>query len=192
MDTEFLSNLHHTIESSSQNRLQSRVTVRRDEVIGDHDLQEFVSTKLTWEVIDNMAHQIFIESFAGNNFNDLRDQPDSECDKRRENQLLFNRDGLMYVLLAQASNNGAIGLMRDLLWVWVLMFQACGKHKYATHLSKFLRDLWATYPARLSHTIEMHWLCNPTGTPEWFRGVDWWVELNNLYTKVGQCECHTK
>ncbi len=98
----------------------------------------------------------------------------------------------MYILLAQALNNGAIGLMRDLLWVWVLMFHTCGKHKYATHLSKFLQDLQDTYPARLSHTIEMHWLCNPTGTPEGFRGVDWWVELNNLYTKVGQCECHTK
>ncbi len=118
--------------------IKAHITVCWEQVIGEPDLQEFVSTKLTWEVIDNMVHQIFIESFAGNNFNDLQDQPDSECDKRQENQLLFNQDGLMYILLAQASNNGAIGLMRDLLWVWVLMFHMCGKHKYATHLSKFL------------------------------------------------------
>src|SRR5260370_40249977 len=98
---------------------------------------------------------------------------------------------MMYVLLAKALNNGAIGLMRDLLWVWVLMFHACGKHKYVTHVSKFLQDLQDTYPARLSHTIEMHWLCNPTGTPDGFRGMDWWVELNKLYTKVSQHECHT-
>ncbi len=118
--------------------IKVHITVCWEQVIGDPDLQEFVSTKPTWEVIDNMAHQIFIESFAGNNFNDLQDQPDSKCDKRQENQLLFNQDGLMYILLAQASNNGAIGLMRDLLWVWVPMFHMCGKHKYATHLSKFL------------------------------------------------------
>ena len=88
------------------------------------------------------------------------------------------------MLLAQALNARAVGLMKDLLWIWVLMFHACGKHKYAVHISKFLQDLHDTYPTRLSHMIEMHWLCNPTGTPGGFRGIDWWVELNNLYTKV--------
>lgn len=29
-----------------------------------------------------------------------------------------------------------------------------------------------------------NWLINPTGKPLGFRGVDWLVELNNLYTKV--------
>src|SRR5260221_3308353 len=75
------------------------------------------------------------------NFQALQDQPDSNCDCKRENQLLFNQDSLLYALLALASNQGAIGLMQDLLWHWVPMFQACGKHKYATHLSKFLQDL---------------------------------------------------
>lgn len=40
----------------------------------------------------------------------------------------------------------------------------------------------------LKHTyrriIRMNWLCNPTGKPGAFRGVDWLVERNNLYTKV--------
>src|SRR5260370_37111359 len=98
--------------------------------------------------------------------------------------MLFNQDGLMYVLLAQASNSGAVGLMKDLLWISVPMFCACGKDKYAAHLSKCLWDLHDTYPARLSHAIEMHWLCNPMGTPNGFRGAGWWLELNNLYTKV--------
>lgn len=30
----------------------------------------------------------------------------------------------------------------------------------------------------------MNWLINPSGRPHAFRGVDWLVELNNLYTKV--------
>ncbi len=74
--------------------------------------------------------------------------------------------------------------MRDLLWIWVPMFHATGKHKYAAHVSKFLWDLCDMYPKQLSHTIKMHWLCNPRGTPDGFRGMDWWVEQNNLYTKV--------
>src|SRR5260370_39977463 len=32
----------------------------------------------------------------------------------------------------------AVGLMKDLLWIWVPMFRTCGKHKYAVHISKFL------------------------------------------------------
>jgi len=101
-----------------------------------------------------------------------------------KNQVLFNWDAALYTLLALALNTGAVGLMEDLLWVWVPMFLACGKHKYTMHLSKFLWDLCDTYPERLSHIIQMHWLCNPKGTPDGFRGVDWLVELNNLYTKV--------
>src|SRR5260370_41254954 len=105
---------------------------------------------------------------------------------KHENQVLFNWDAALYTLLALASNTGAVGLMEDLLWVWVPMCLACGKHKYVTHLSNFLQDLCDTYPERLSHAIQMHmhWLCNSKGTPDGFRGVDWLVELNNLYTKV--------
>src|SRR5258705_8369584 len=40
------------------------------------------------------------------------------------------------------------------------------------------------YPLPLTQTIEMNWLCNPTGKSDGFCGVDWLVELNNLYTKV--------
>jgi hypothetical protein len=35
-----------------------------------------------------------------------------------------------------------------------------------------------------SKVIQNNWLVNPTGKPDGFRGADWLVELNNLYTKV--------
>ena len=97
---------------------------------------------------------------------------------------MFNQDSLTYTLLAIATNNGAIGLMQDLLWHWVPMFWVCGKHKYSMHLSKFLQDLQSNYPPQLANAIEMNWLCNPTGKSDGFQGVDWLVELNNLYMKV--------
>src|SRR5258708_12662234 len=98
--------------------------------------------------------------------------------------MLFNRDSMLYALLAHASNMGAVGLMKDLLWFWVPMFFACRKHKYGTHLSKFLRDLHDTYPDQLSLLIEMHSLCNPKGTPDPFTAVDSWLQLNNLSIKA--------
>ena len=70
--------------------VKAHVTVCWEQVIGNPDLQEFAKTKPTWDAINDMAHQIFNECIAGNNFSNLRDQPDSEHDKRWENQLLFN------------------------------------------------------------------------------------------------------
>ncbi|KAI0257815.1 hypothetical protein BC834DRAFT_809974, partial [Gloeopeniophorella convolvens] len=35
-----------------------------------------------------------------------------------------------------------------------------------------------------SRAIRLNWLCNPTGRPDGFRGLDWVQELYNMYTKV--------
>ncbi len=132
----------------------------------ESDLSDFAKTKPEWVEIEAKAREILEKYVAGTDFQKLQHQLNSKCDKKRENQLLFNQDSLMYALLALATNNGAIGLMQDLLWHWVPMFLACGKHKYAMH------------------AIKMNWLCNPAGKSDGFQGVDWLVELNNLYTKV--------
>src|SRR5260370_38888352 len=88
---------------------------------------------------------------------------DHPRDLLEESQLLFWRDGLWYSMLAHAMNTGAIGTMEDLLWLWVLMFSGCGKHKYAAHLAKFLHNLHSIYPTCLTHVIRCHWVCNPSG-----------------------------
>ena len=69
-------------------------------------------------------------------------------DMKCENQLLFNQVAMLYTLLAIAPNTGATGPLKDLLWIWVPIFLACGKHKYSTHLSKFLQDLCNTIMVR--------------------------------------------
>ena len=154
--------------------------------MGELDLCNFGQREPSWEEIEGLAQTILDKYVARDDFTILQEMPHSECDMKRENQMLFNQDGLMYTLLALASNMGTVGLMKDLLWLWIPVFLACRKHKYTTHLSKFLCDLHDTYPERLSRVIQLHWLCNPKGTPDGFRGIDWWVELNNLYTKVCQ------
>lgn len=49
---------------------------------------------------------------------------------------------------------------------------------------KFYTDLNHVYPPRLWEAVLQNWLCNPKGTPDGFRALDWLQELNNLYTKA--------
>ena len=67
---------------------------------------------------------------------------------------------------------------------WIPIFKATGKHKYANNLLEFLTALHFVYPEGLKEVVRNNWLCNPSGKPMGFRGVDWLLERNNLHTKV--------
>ncbi len=175
---------YHVLNDGIQHLIWSHLTICWELVTGFQNLWDFGETDLSWDDIKLLAQRIFNEYIAKQTFQDLCRRPMTECDHRGKNQMLFNQDTIFYTLLVQTSNTGAVGLMKDLLWNWVPMFLACGKHKYATHLSKFLQDLHIVYPLQLASTIKNNWLCNPTGTVNGFMGVNWWIELNNLYTKV--------
>ena len=43
-------------------------------------------------------------------------------------------------------------------------------------------DMKYVYPDPLKQAIHMHWLVDPTGSKDGFRGVDW---VMNLYTNAG-------
>ncbi len=67
------------------------------------DLRTFTETVPDWDDIEAKVKQILHQYVAGHDFQDLRIQPDNEHDWKRENQLLFNWDSLMYALLALAT-----------------------------------------------------------------------------------------
>ena len=172
---------------SIQHLIRSNIIICWEEVVGMTNFQQWLldlDEKPSWDSISSLATKIWMKYFVGMDFEDMWDVPDSERDQKHGNQLLFNHDGLMYSMLAHASNTGAIMIMKGLLWHWVPMFFGTGKHKYAAHISRFLWDLHLIYLLWLSWVIEQHWLCNPTGTEAGFCGIDWWVEHNNLYTKA--------
>src|SRR5260221_8302637 len=177
---------YHMLNDGFQHLVKAHLRVYWEEVTGEKDLHKFGERKPVWDKIESLAQKILNQHIGGKTLGHFQELAKTKHDMKHENQMLFNQDASLYSLLAIASSTGAMGLMKDLLWLWVPMFLACGKHKYAMHLLKFLQDLCDTYLERLSHIIQMHWLCNPKGTPDGFRGVDWWVELNNLYTKVHQ------
>ena len=47
----------------------------------------------------------------------------------------------MYLELAKACNKGDIGHVEDIIFYWIVVFQAVGKHKYTSLLTQFLLDL---------------------------------------------------
>jgi len=81
-------------------------------------------------------------------------------------------------------NSGDIARLETLFPPWIALQKACGKHKYARQMTKFLIDVHFVYPEPLHHTVHYNVLVNPTGKAGQFRGADWVVELNNLFTKV--------
>ncbi|KAF8333484.1 uncharacterized protein EI90DRAFT_2916867 [Cantharellus anzutake] len=148
----------------------------------DGDLEGFVASKPTLEEIDRRAEEIERLHFRTKQ-NAMDQQQRQDQDQRRTNQLLFNRDTMYYHILVHAMNHGMVDVIIDVLLFWVPIFQACGKHKYATYLSNFIFKL-RHYPLPLQEAIMRSWLCNPAGKGGGFRAIDWLVELMNLYTKV--------
>ncbi|KAH7902832.1 hypothetical protein BJ138DRAFT_1021471, partial [Hygrophoropsis aurantiaca] len=148
-------------------------------------LELFGKSEPSWELIVEMSHTIvrkYVANSAG--LNKARGRPVSERDKRFENQTLRNRDELLYADLSHAMNAGDIGRVEASFLPWIYIFKDTGKHKYSTHMKRFLVNLNFNYPEGLRKIIQMNLLCNPTGKPNEFRAVDWLVERNNLYTKV--------
>ncbi|THV04168.1 hypothetical protein K435DRAFT_649856 [Dendrothele bispora CBS 962.96] len=142
-------------------------------------LKDFVATEPTWEDLVKMSEDI-VEEYVATSARISR----FERDRRFENQLLRNRDELLYVDMSYSMNVGDIGAVEASFTPWIHIFKATGKHKYATQMLNFAKDLKDRFPPELSHIIRMNWLVNPSGKSKGFRAVDWLVELNNLYTKV--------
>jgi hypothetical protein len=167
-------------------------------------LKAFADSKPGWELIVRMSEEIVRKYVATpDGLSQARAKPEAERDQQFENQSIRNRDYLLYVDLCNAINSGDVGRVEASFLPWIYMFCGSGKHKYASQIGRFMRNLhdvyppdlrwrsylrsvWDTQSARCSHIIRMNILCNPTGKPNAFRAVDWLVERNNLYTKVSR------
>ncbi|KII83139.1 hypothetical protein PLICRDRAFT_58552 [Plicaturopsis crispa FD-325 SS-3] len=143
-------------------------------------LKVFAELNPDWDLITEMSENI-VENYVATtpDLSKMRRRPTDQRDKQFENQILRNRDELMYVELCHAMNTGDIGRVEASILPWTYMFKATGKHKYASQILRFMSDMAAT-----RYSTELRRLVNPTGKAGAFRGVDWLVERNNLYTKV--------
>jgi hypothetical protein len=150
----------------------------RVEVIGCKptckSLEDYAKMKPTWEELVDISIYLALNYL---------DKPDAEDLEFRNNSITLARL-LQYMELAHAMKHGDIGRVEATFLHWTFVFKSVRKHKYAAYLIKLMLDLEYVYPESLKRSIRMNWLVNPTGRKDGFRGVDWVVELMNLYTKV--------
>ncbi|KAI9429352.1 hypothetical protein H4582DRAFT_2065370 [Lactarius indigo] len=148
-------------------------------------LEAFAESKPDWGLVAKISEEI-VRKYAATmeGLSQSRTKPEAERDQQFENQTLRNRDYLLYVDLCNAMNAGDVGRVEASFLPWIYIFCATGKHKHASQLARFMKNLHEVYPPALSHLVLMNLLRNPTGKPNALRPVDWLVERNNLYTKV--------
>src|SRR5258708_7484962 len=101
------------------------------------ELEPWVKSSPTWESIVELCASVFKTKVAGPEFDNLCSPyaHSNTHDKIHENQLLANHDLLCYMALSDDMNHGDIGLVTNLLWMWVPMFRGCGWQAQVCHLS---------------------------------------------------------
>ncbi|KAI6006038.1 hypothetical protein EDD15DRAFT_2359163 [Pisolithus albus] len=157
-------------------------------------LEALADTKPTFTQLKDIASRIAHKYVATNAIERVRRKPGSQRDMQFENALVINKYMLLYEELTHAMNTGDIGRVELCIVAWILVFKATGKHKYAAYMTEFLLNVHFVYPAGLRRAVRYSMLVNPSGQRGKFRGVDWCVELNNLFIKVingGKFSNHT-
>ncbi|KAM6491513.1 hypothetical protein JOM56_013082 [Amanita muscaria] len=151
----------------------------------DHtSLECFASSQPTVEYLKKMANTLALDFTSNEDLPLSRLNPTSERDQLFENATLVLKYLALYEELSWAMNHGDIARVERCLLPWIALFKATGKHKYATHLTRFLTTVHFELSERTQHAIRYNWLINVTGKPGKFRAVDWYVELHNMRIKV--------
>jgi hypothetical protein len=112
-------------------------------------LEAFAASKPSLEELKNMANWIATHYVADSRMERLRKEPKGQRDQQYENALLLNKYCLLYEELCHAMNIGDIARVETCLITWIFIFRATGKHKYATHIIKFLSNVHFVYPRGL-------------------------------------------
>ena len=113
-------------------------------------LKAFAETKPGWELIEKMSEDIvrkYVTTMEG--LLQAHKKPERERDQQFENQALQNRDFLLYVDLCNTINISDVGQVEASFLRWIYVFLSTGKHKYASQLARFLRNLHDVYPPDL-------------------------------------------
>ncbi|KAF8169463.1 hypothetical protein K438DRAFT_1615122 [Mycena galopus ATCC 62051] len=149
-------------------------------------LEDFARSKPSIAVLDDMANYLAENYVSGGEVDiySVRSESLERRDKQHENTLIMHQYFLLYEELSFAMNRGDIGRLETTFPPWISIFKATGKHKYSSHMRKYLTDVHFVYPPRLGRAVRYNSLVCPTGIFDQFRGVDWVEEsMINLYTK---------
>jgi len=115
-------------------------------------LEAFAASSPSLELLKEMAHVLAIEYVKTDEaVARMQQNPETTRDQQHENILLLQHYFLLYEEISFAMNEGDIGRVETLFPPWICLFKATGKHKYATHMVKFLTDIHFMYPPGLRY-----------------------------------------
>ncbi|KAI0310052.1 hypothetical protein OF83DRAFT_920825 [Amylostereum chailletii] len=144
-------------------------------------LEAWAETKPTWDDVLELSASV-VKGYVANG-RTQHDKNPKTVDVDFENSQIRHESYLLYEEITYAMNIGDIGRLEEAQVSWIFIFKGTGKNKYANQMLKFLLEVHFLYPPGLRRAVRLNWMCNPRGQPGAFRGVDWLVERNNLYTK---------
>jgi hypothetical protein len=101
------------------------------------------------EDLKNIANWLATHYVADSRMEWLQNQPIAQRDQQYKNVLLLNKYCLLYEEFCHGMNSGDIGQVETCLISWIFIFRATAKHKYATHIIKFLLNVHFVYPSGL-------------------------------------------
>lgn len=121
-------------------------------------LENFAATSPMESTITELSDYLAAHYVAGGQESTdifaLRTQtPTAQRDHQHENILLMHKYFLLYEEMSFAMNHGDIGRVETLFPPWITIFRGTGKHKYASHMAKFLSDIHFVYTPELRYVI---------------------------------------
>jgi hypothetical protein len=119
-------------------------------------LDAFASSQPTLELIEEMANMLAMDYVAGYEANPfkMRGQAAASRDAQHKNILIMHQYFLLYDEITFAMNHGDIGRLETPFPPWIYIFKATGKHKYATHMTKFMTDIHWVFPEGLKYMAD--------------------------------------
>ena len=105
------------------------------------DLDAFTQSEPTLDDLKAIADEMVHVYVATHRLQREQQRPSKERDMQFENSQLLHKYFLLYEELSHAMNSGDIGCVETCIVSWIPILKAVGKHKYATHMTKFLIDV---------------------------------------------------
>ncbi|KZV86385.1 hypothetical protein EXIGLDRAFT_622052, partial [Exidia glandulosa HHB12029] len=139
---------------------------------------------VAWRVIEELSIKIASKYVAGPDFHKERSRPLAERDQNQENMKLYLAHMFVHTDLNYSIKIQDVGRVVQAMCVLIFIYAAAKKHKYTAHMLRVLVNLAYNFPPLLKEAFLTSWIINPSGKPHGGRGVDWLVELYNLYIKV--------
>ena len=105
-----------------------------------NNLKKWVSSVSSYDIIKDVAKQVFEQLCSVCKVSKLRRLPDHDIPL--ENIILFNRNALILAVLTASIKQGDIGAVVNVLAHWMVMFRGSGKMpKYSDAIFRTIMDL---------------------------------------------------